>query len=397
MTTWHTGWGPNIKHPAHGYIDLGEAFEISQIFLYDGSNAGDLRISYGYPGNWTELLTDNLTGYLSWTQHDVKVYTRYLRISKMEAGSNVSELVLYGKKAHSQTPDATLPGAIADLESTHSTTSTVELSWTAPGEDGNNGKASYYLLRYSAVPITAANIHNATPYHGMLAPTNRGVKQSVTVQGLGDNVNYYFVLQGVDENFNLGAASNMAEAKTDLIVGGPHKKISLTPAMILNESVQGDATQLVDEQLLVGNPELNDGERPVNFWTMGGNPWLYPGYALIDLGTEYEISKIYLYNDGNQTTATPNEPVKISVGTPFEWTPLFTDEMNKPDQWSKHDYSDSPITTRYVRIEITAPGSRMSEIVLYGAAQSPITTTVPAPTKHETPAMGRLHRHQRIH
>ncbi len=387
VTTWMTGWGPNIKHPAHGYIDLGEAFEISQIFFYDGSNAGDLRISYGYPGNWTELLTDNLTGYLSWTQHNVKVYTRYLRISKMEAGSNVSEIVLYGKEAHSQTIDTTLPGAITDLEATHSTTSTEQLSWTAPEEDGNSGKADYYLLRYSAVPITSKNIKDAAMYHGMLAPANKGVKQSVLVKDLGDNVNYYFVLQGVDDNFNLGAVSNMAEGKTDLIVGGPHKKISLTPAMILNESVQGDATQLVDEQLLVGNPEEGDGEAPVNYWTMGGNPWLYPGFALIDLGTEYEISKIFLYNDGNKTTATPNEPINVSIGTPFNWTPLFSDEMNKPDQWSKHDYSNNPITTRYIRLEITAPATRMSEIVLYGAAQTPITETVPAPTKHELPAV----------
>ncbi len=387
LTTWMTGFGPNIKHPAHAYIDLGEAYEITQLFLYDGSNFGDLRISYGYPGNWTELLTDNLKGYLSWTQHNTNVYTRYIRISKMEAGSNVSELVLYGKKAHSQAPDTTLPGAITDLETTHSTTSTVELSWTAPGEDGNNGKASYYLLRYSAVPITTSNVHTATLYNGMLAPANKGVKQSVVVKDLGDNVNYYFVLQGVDENFNLGPLSNMAEGQTDLIVGGPHKKISLTPAMILNESVQGDATQLVDEQLLVGNPELGDGERPGNFWTMGGNPWLYPGHALIDLGTEYEISKIFLYNDGNQTTATPNEPIIVSSGTPFEWTPLFTDQLNKPDQWSKHDYSDSPITTRYIRLELTAPATRMSEIVLYGAALSPVTETVPAPTPHENPAV----------
>jgi hypothetical protein len=100
-------------------------------------------------------------------------------------------------------PDA--PAAWADPP-----TASVSLQWTAPGDDGMVGRAQAYALRYSTLPITAANFGVATPVPGMPAPGLPGSAETVTVGGLAGHTVYYFAIKTLDDAGNWSGLSNVA-------------------------------------------------------------------------------------------------------------------------------------------------------------------------------------------
>jgi len=86
---------------------------------------------------------------------------------------------------------------------------TATLQWTAPGDDGEDGQAFRYDLRYSLKPISAQNFSYATPVSGLPSPARSGIPQHVTVTGLAANTEYYFALKTVDEAGNWSGLSNV--------------------------------------------------------------------------------------------------------------------------------------------------------------------------------------------
>ncbi len=58
--------------------------------------------------------------------------------------------------------DTTAPASVGNLASSPSTDSSATLTWTAPGDDGTNGTATAYDIRFSTTLITDANFNSAT-------------------------------------------------------------------------------------------------------------------------------------------------------------------------------------------------------------------------------------------
>jgi hypothetical protein len=155
--------------------------------------------------------------------------------------------------------------------------------------------------------------------------------------------------------------------------GAVETKITLTPSMIINESAAGNATLLVDEQSLSGDPvNVPPGGTPVTKFSAGS--LYYPLNAIIDLGANYQLTRVCFY-DSNGTGN-----VTISSGTPFNWTPLFTDGQTGYNTWKKYTVS---VTTRYIQINMAGASALPNEILLYGTAlgtpQPPPTPTVQVP------------------
>ncbi|MGB0930759.1 MAG: fibronectin type III domain-containing protein, partial [Chitinophagales bacterium] len=387
-TTWTTPLENNTIYPIHAYIDLGQPYIVTKVFLRDVIGQAPMTVSYGYPGHWTEAFTDNLSGFFSWNQHNLFVNTRYLRLSKSDINANVNELVVYGYPVDASNTDQTPPDAITDLVATTMDESSAELTWTAPGDDGNVGTAAVYNVRYSTNPITPQNFNKAKEYFGTPAPAIAGTSQCVEIDGLWSGSTYYFAVQTLEENMNISDISNVDTAKTAQVIGGPAQRIALSSDMILNQSALGDAAFLVDEQTEVGEPSMDDPANPQTFWTAGVNPWYYPVTAFIDLGAEYELSELYLYDDFEET---PPAPISIEVGEPFNWTPLLTDSLKEENVWSNHDLTTgSTVTTRYVRVILHSPQTRMSELVLYGSATEAIEEEELTETPHAFPAMDQM-------
>jgi hypothetical protein len=87
------------------------------------------------------------------------------------------------------------------------TSLTVTLNWTAPGDDGDTGTASTYELRRSGETITAANWDDATIVPGLGDPAEAGSSESFTVTGLNLDTEYHFAILSSDEAANISDIS----------------------------------------------------------------------------------------------------------------------------------------------------------------------------------------------
>jgi len=94
------------------------------------------------------------------------------------------------------------------------TPTTVTLSWTVPGDDGTEGTASYYDLRYSRSTISEGNFYQATQFDIGHSPATPPAIETVTIDNLEEDTWYWFALKVGDEVPNWSAMSNPFGIKT---------------------------------------------------------------------------------------------------------------------------------------------------------------------------------------
>lgn len=110
--------------------------------------------------------------------------------------------------------ETSAPAAIDNLVVASTLPWSATLSWTATGDDGAMGRASFYDVRYSLAPITEANWAEATPASGEPAPRTAGSTESFTASGLEPGTLYYFAVKAKDNDGNVSALSNVAQRAT---------------------------------------------------------------------------------------------------------------------------------------------------------------------------------------
>jgi hypothetical protein len=128
------------------------------------------------------------------------------------------------------TVDAVAPGKVVDLRKATSTLTSVNLAWTAPGDNGYAGTANSYDLRMSSTRINEGNWASATPLNGEPLPGPVGTSESISVPGLLCGRAYYFALKTTDDSANSSVLSNLLKAKTQTC-----------PALIVSPLVLTDA------------------------------------------------------------------------------------------------------------------------------------------------------------
>jgi len=111
--------------------------------------------------------------------------------------------------------------AFGALQAEQASPNSIDLTWTAPGDDGDVGTAAQYELRYSTSVITEANWSAATLVSGLPAPQVAGSAESFTVTGLQSSTTYYFAIKAADEMPNWSALSNVASASTTVETTAP--------------------------------------------------------------------------------------------------------------------------------------------------------------------------------
>jgi hypothetical protein len=111
--------------------------------------------------------------------------------------------------------DVIAPAKITDLSAnTGSSSGAVDLTWTAPGDDGlSEGTASAYRIKYNKSPITSANWSSSTMVVDVPAPSPAGSSESLTVYGLKPGDTYYFAITAEDEVPNVSEVSNNPSAQ----------------------------------------------------------------------------------------------------------------------------------------------------------------------------------------
>jgi streptogramin lyase len=109
----------------------------------------------------------------------------------------------------SAAPDTTPPSVVADLAAQTVGCDSVTLAWTAPGDDGTQGQASAYDLRYSIQTITESNWASATKCQNEPNPQSAGHTDDVTIPNLMPESTYYFALKARDGDGNESGLSNI--------------------------------------------------------------------------------------------------------------------------------------------------------------------------------------------
>ncbi|MGD9641918.1 MAG: PQQ-binding-like beta-propeller repeat protein [Elusimicrobiales bacterium] len=105
------------------------------------------------------------------------------------------------------------PAAVADLAAEPGPApGSASLTWTAPGNDGDVGEVSHYLLKFSTDPGQAWAAFDSLPGSSSPAGGPAGITEDMEAGGLLGGVTYYFAIKAVDPVGNVAALSNVASA-----------------------------------------------------------------------------------------------------------------------------------------------------------------------------------------
>ncbi len=128
---------------------------------------------------------------------------------------NAAGVSAYSEMAQATTPvapppaDTNAPAAVTNLFVSDATSNSVTLTWNAPGDDGANGTAASYDVRFRTNLITTGNWATSTQTLGEPLPLLAGGAQSFTVTGLLAGRLYFFALRTEDEATNVSPLSNV--------------------------------------------------------------------------------------------------------------------------------------------------------------------------------------------
>lgn len=105
----------------------------------------------------------------------------------------------------------------------------INLNWTATGDDGTNGTAIGYILKYSNSPITNdEEFSSALEYIQQWTPLPSGGSENKTLTGLPLNDTLYFAIKAYDDGLNHSHLSNTDSAvvQTDIVPPNPITTLS---------------------------------------------------------------------------------------------------------------------------------------------------------------------------
>ncbi|MHC5081517.1 MAG: hypothetical protein ACYTHN_21145, partial [Planctomycetota bacterium] len=146
--------------------------------------------------------------------------------------------------------DSTPPAAITDLQAfTGAGAGQVQLTWTAPGDDGTAGMASSYMVKFSTSSIDDANFDAASTYAQTWTPGAPGTMENRMLSGLVAGTAYFVAIKALDEVQNLSPLSNVCNALAGV---GP----DVTPPAAITD--------------LAGALGVNPGEMDIT-WTAPGD------------------------------------------------------------------------------------------------------------------------------
>ena len=136
---------------------------------------------------------------------EIKIYNRAISASE----------VLQHYQGSTPPQDTTAPSGINELTASNIYISSITLTWTATGDDGNVGTATSYDIRYMVgTALSASNWGSATQVTGEPSPKAAGNSETYTLTNLIGNTSYYIGIKVIDDADNTSAISNIILSRT---------------------------------------------------------------------------------------------------------------------------------------------------------------------------------------
>lgn len=233
--------------------------------------------------------------------------------------------------------DGIPPAAVNDLfASTGGAGDTVDLSWTAPGDDGDTGTSKEYIVRRNIAPITDANWDESSDVDGEPVPGIAGSPETMSVEVPYPNMIFHFAIKTQDYASNMSDISNCPSskaAKTYLYAGWNLvsfiSPISL-PIESAFESIWDKLVAIWQYNQLTGQwmryvkaaPDflnnLTDMEFEYGYWVQVTEDceWEFGGIAMVaPAGFAMEKPPFMLYGklDGNSHASASRENYRVSL------------------------------------------------------------------------------------
>ncbi|MFC1731822.1 fibronectin type III domain-containing protein [candidate division KSB1 bacterium] len=191
------------------YIE-GDALGSFQTRYCHNGTCSDSGIDLVGGAAYDESTQDHSVSFTKTSGSDIEIGVTQTNNIKIIRISQISAIITYVLPGG----DATAPAAVTDLATSGAAANSIDLSWTAPGDDGSTGTAATYDVRYSTSVITDLNWFSATQTTGEPSPSVAGSSESMTVSGLFSDTLYYFAIKTSDEAPNESALSNVPSLST---------------------------------------------------------------------------------------------------------------------------------------------------------------------------------------
>lgn len=186
--------------------------------------------------HWEQHTGSDSTDYNDFTVKAKKGSDSTILSFTVDASSTSSSLVLANTPGEEPQTDTTPPGAVNGLNATPGVNhGEINLSWTAPGDDGYTGTADRYVIKYSISIITEANWSSATIVPNPPSPAAAGSPENFTIDGLSEGYTYYVAIKTYDEEDNVSDLSNVPQTYAAGIM-------TPTPTGTAVDSVNGSVT-----------------------------------------------------------------------------------------------------------------------------------------------------------
>ncbi len=221
----------------------------------------------------------------------------------LDGSDHVASLVPYvqdGRRLNAAVPlglsDAVPPAPISGFAVTQVGSDRIDLSWTAPGDDGVAGTASLYDLRYDTSPITAENFAIAPRWPLEPVPGAPGVPDTLRVTGLPFDTTWYFAMNAEDE---FGNSSGVVTLEFRTL---PAPAIEVSPTAVSLTLTKGEIWHGSVAVLNVGDGVLDYQSRPAR---------AQPSWLLTDA-------------EGEVAAAAPAAQVPVTVMALSQWPGNYT-------------------------------------------------------------------------
>ena len=198
-------------------------------FTAPGDDAGvgkAHRYEFGLENMQGDDIPVNFTPVLPKIGGEVESYTIYglpeydsisVSIQAFDEMNSSSIKVIKGTYIEGVKIDSIPPAMITDLSTTNTSSSSIRIDWTAPGDDGNTGTADSYVIKIISDSLSEANWNEVEVYTNSIIPSASGLLESFDLIGLEALSTYYIAVKAVDENDNISEISNiLIETTTDI-------------------------------------------------------------------------------------------------------------------------------------------------------------------------------------